>query len=149
MSANCGRIRPIECNSAAPAQAPCVAPEAEICVCSRLRRRAEALRHWRDHRTYLRRGRPPSGGLLLRGVFPGAETLGWFGRSLLMRRGGIPQGGRMTAADTEALIRRYCDAFNRGGIDGMLECVTDDVIHDVNQGERREGKKGSFPLFPP
>ncbi len=45
----------------------------------------------------------------------------------------------MTAADTEALIRRYYDAFNQGQIEGMLACVTDDVIHDVNQGERRIG----------
>ena len=46
----------------------------------------------------------------------------------------------MTAAATEALIRRYYDAFNRGDIDGMLNFVTDDVVHDVNQGERRVGK---------
>ena len=43
-------------------------------------------------------------------------------------------------AATEALIRRYYDAFNRGDIDGMLACVADDVVHDVNQGERREGR---------
>jgi len=46
----------------------------------------------------------------------------------------------VTSTATEALIRRYYDAFNRGDIDGMLACVTDDVIHDVNQGERRVGK---------
>ncbi len=46
-----------------------------------------------------------------------------------------------TAATTKALIRRYYDAFNRGDIDAMLACITDDVIHDVNQGERREGKQ--------
>lgn len=46
----------------------------------------------------------------------------------------------MTTA-TEALIRRYYDAFNRGDLPGMLDCVTDDVIHDVNQGERRIGKE--------
>jgi len=50
-------------------------------------------------------------------------------------------GARMTAADTETLIRRYYDAFNRGDIDGMLDCVTDDIVHDVNQGERRVGKQ--------
>src|SRR5690606_11468856 len=44
------------------------------------------------------------------------------------------------AAATEALIHRYYDSFNRGDIDGMLACVSDDVIHDVNQGERRVGK---------
>lgn len=47
----------------------------------------------------------------------------------------------MTAAQTESLIRRYYEAFNRADIDGMLACVVDDVIHDVNQGERREGKE--------
>jgi steroid delta-isomerase-like uncharacterized protein len=46
----------------------------------------------------------------------------------------------MTAADAETLIRRYYEAFNRGDIHGMLDCVTDDVVHDVNQGERRFGK---------
>ena len=43
------------------------------------------------------------------------------------------------AARTEALIRSYYDAFNHGDIDGMLGVVSDDVIHDVNQGERRVG----------
>lgn len=42
---------------------------------------------------------------------------------------------------TEALIRRYYDAFNRGDHAGMLACLSDDVVHDVNQGERREGKQ--------
>jgi steroid delta-isomerase-like uncharacterized protein len=46
----------------------------------------------------------------------------------------------MSAPQTEALIRSYYDAFNRGDIDGMLALVTDDVVHDVNQGERREGR---------
>jgi steroid delta-isomerase-like uncharacterized protein len=46
----------------------------------------------------------------------------------------------MSPAETETLIGRYLDAFNRGDIDGMLACVTDDVVHDVNQGERRVGK---------
>ena len=46
----------------------------------------------------------------------------------------------MSTTETEALIRRYYDAFNRGDIDGMLALVTDDVVHDVNQGERREGR---------
>jgi len=44
------------------------------------------------------------------------------------------------AAATDSLIRRYYDCFNRGDIDGMLGCVTEDVVHDVNQGERRVGK---------
>ncbi len=40
---------------------------------------------------------------------------------------------------TAALIRRYFDAFNGGDSDAMLACLTTDVIHDVNQGERRHG----------
>ncbi len=46
----------------------------------------------------------------------------------------------MTQSTTETLIRAYYDAFNRGDIGGMLACVADDVVHDVNQGERRIGK---------
>jgi steroid delta-isomerase-like uncharacterized protein len=42
-------------------------------------------------------------------------------------------------SDTEALIRRYYDAFNRADSDGMLALLADDVVHDVNQGERRHG----------
>jgi steroid delta-isomerase-like uncharacterized protein len=40
---------------------------------------------------------------------------------------------------TAALIRRYYDAFNAGDHAGMIACLSDDVIHDPNQGERREG----------
>jgi steroid delta-isomerase-like uncharacterized protein len=46
-----------------------------------------------------------------------------------------------TRSDTAALIRRYYEAFNVGNSDAMIECLTDDVIHDVNQGERRNGKE--------
>ena len=46
-----------------------------------------------------------------------------------------------TRAETAALIRRYYDAFNAGDGDTMLACLTEDVIHDVNQGERRLGKE--------
>ena len=45
-----------------------------------------------------------------------------------------------TRIETAALIRRYFDAFNAGDSDGMISCLTDEVIHDVNQGERRTGK---------
>lgn len=47
----------------------------------------------------------------------------------------------MTQAATEALIRRYYDAFNQGDIGAMLACLTEDVVHDANQGARRVGKK--------
>ena len=45
----------------------------------------------------------------------------------------------MSAATTD-LISRYFEAFNRGDGDAMLALLADDVIHDVNQGERRVGK---------
>lgn len=41
---------------------------------------------------------------------------------------------------TAQMIRDYYAAFNRGDSDAMLAFLTDDVIHDVNQGERRTGK---------
>ncbi len=39
-----------------------------------------------------------------------------------------------------ALVRRYLDAFNVGDAEGMIACLADDVVHDVNQGVRRIGK---------
>lgn len=46
----------------------------------------------------------------------------------------------MSADATRVLLTRYYEAFNRGDSDGMLACLTEDVIHDVNQGGRRVGK---------
>ncbi len=46
----------------------------------------------------------------------------------------------MAAADTVALIERYYAAFNAGDGEGMLACLAEDVVHDVNQGTRRTGK---------
>jgi steroid delta-isomerase-like uncharacterized protein len=47
----------------------------------------------------------------------------------------------MTNRDqTRALIQTYYDAFNAGDIEAMVDLVTEDVIHDVNQGERRIGR---------
>ena len=40
-----------------------------------------------------------------------------------------------------ALIDRYYDAFNRGNGEGMLACLSGDVAHDINQGERQNGKQ--------
>ena len=45
-----------------------------------------------------------------------------------------------TRIETAKLIRTYYEAFNAGDSEGMLAHLTDDVIHDVNQGERRVGK---------
>ena len=52
----------------------------------------------------------------------------------------------MNQAATEALIRAYYDAFNRGDAEGVLACLADDVVHDVNQGVRRKGK-AAFRAF--
>lgn len=46
-----------------------------------------------------------------------------------------------TAYTTRALLQRYYAAFNTGDSNGMLACLADDVVHDVNQGERRAGKE--------
>lgn len=48
--------------------------------------------------------------------------------------------------DTIALLMRYYAAFNAGNWAGMLECLSDDVAHDVNQGDRVTGK-AAFAQF--
>ena len=47
----------------------------------------------------------------------------------------------MNREDTTALIRRYLEAFNAKDSDAMLDCLSDDVIHDINQGGREIGKE--------
>lgn len=39
-----------------------------------------------------------------------------------------------------ALLNRYYAAFNNRDWEGMLDCLSDDVAHDINQGERQVGK---------
>ncbi len=46
----------------------------------------------------------------------------------------------MAASATVELITRYYEAFNAKDWQGMLDCLSDSVVHDVNQGSRREGK---------
>ncbi|NVK34956.1 MAG: nuclear transport factor 2 family protein [Rhodobacteraceae bacterium] len=47
----------------------------------------------------------------------------------------------MTAqSSTLSLLTSYYEAFNQGDTDVMASLVSDDVAHDVNQGERRIGK---------
>ncbi len=38
------------------------------------------------------------------------------------------------------LIQRYYAAFNAGDREAMLDCLADDVVHDLNQGPREYGK---------
>jgi steroid delta-isomerase-like uncharacterized protein len=52
----------------------------------------------------------------------------------------------LSQSATEALIRTYYDAFNRGDTDAVLACLADDIVHDVNQGVRRKGK-AAFRAF--
>ena len=38
------------------------------------------------------------------------------------------------------VVHRYFEAFNAGDIDGMLDCLTDEIAHHVNEGQVRTGK---------
>lgn len=46
----------------------------------------------------------------------------------------------MTAAATKALIAEYYAAFNALDIERFLGLLTDDVVHDINQGGRETGR---------
>lgn len=46
----------------------------------------------------------------------------------------------MTRETTEALIARYYAAFNAADAGGMLDCVTEDIEHRVNEGGIRRGR---------
>jgi len=38
------------------------------------------------------------------------------------------------------VIEAYFDAFNKGDVEGMLDCLSEDVAHHVNEGQVRMGK---------
>ncbi|WP_445371277.1 ketosteroid isomerase-related protein [Methylomonas sp. HW2-6] len=38
------------------------------------------------------------------------------------------------------LIKKYYQAFNDGDMDTFLSLLTEDVVHDINQGGREQGK---------
>ncbi len=42
--------------------------------------------------------------------------------------------------DSLALAKSYYAAFNASNGQAMLDCLSDDVIHDINQGARETGK---------
>lgn len=44
------------------------------------------------------------------------------------------------------LISAYYEAFNRGDREAMLSMLTDDVVHDLNQGAREIGRD-AFRIF--
>lgn len=39
------------------------------------------------------------------------------------------------------IVKRYFDAFNAKNIDAMIDCLSDDVQHHVNEGKTRVGKE--------
>jgi len=41
---------------------------------------------------------------------------------------------------TQTLIQNYYAAFNAGDMDTFLTLLSDDVVHDINQGAREVGK---------
>lgn len=52
----------------------------------------------------------------------------------------------MTQQATLDLIRRYYAAFNAGDMATFESLLADDVVHDINQGERENGK-AAFRAF--
>jgi steroid delta-isomerase-like uncharacterized protein len=52
----------------------------------------------------------------------------------------------MSNEEALSLIQSYYAAFNAGDMDTFLSLLTDDVIHDVNQGGREIGKE-AFRTF--
>ncbi|MEX0339487.1 MAG: ketosteroid isomerase-related protein [Arenibacterium sp.] len=44
------------------------------------------------------------------------------------------------------IVKSYFDAFNAGDVDRMLNCLSDDVAHHVNEGKTRHGK-AAFRAF--
>lgn len=49
----------------------------------------------------------------------------------------------MTATE---LVQAYYAAFNAGDMPAFLDLLADDVVHDINQGER-QGGKATFAAF--
>lgn len=52
----------------------------------------------------------------------------------------------MTPESSRQLIEQYYAAFNRGDMEQFLSLLTDDVIHDINQGQRETGRD-TFAAF--
>jgi ketosteroid isomerase-like protein len=42
---------------------------------------------------------------------------------------------------THDLIKTYYDRFNTKDIEGFLSLLTDDIIHEVSQGESQQSKE--------
>jgi steroid delta-isomerase-like uncharacterized protein len=52
----------------------------------------------------------------------------------------------MTNSDANQLIQDYYDALNARDVDGFLALLTEDVVHDTQQGARESGK-AAFRAF--
>ena len=52
----------------------------------------------------------------------------------------------MNQQNTINLVENYYAAFNGGDMEAFLNLLTDDVIHDINQGKREIGK-AAFTQF--
>jgi steroid delta-isomerase-like uncharacterized protein len=52
----------------------------------------------------------------------------------------------MSNETTRLLIAKYYAAFNAGDMATFLDLLTDDVVHDINQGHREIGKS-AFAAF--
>jgi len=46
----------------------------------------------------------------------------------------------------EMVVRAYYDAFNAGNFSAMVALLTEDVVHDINQGKRELGRE-AFARF--
>lgn len=54
--------------------------------------------------------------------------------------------GKRSADRSTELVLAYYAAFNRGDFDGMCALLTDDVVHEINQGASERGR-GTFRAF--
>jgi steroid delta-isomerase-like uncharacterized protein len=50
------------------------------------------------------------------------------------------------AVETEELIRLYYVTFNQGDRPALLRLLTDEVVHDINQGRSESGRE-AFQIF--
>ena len=52
----------------------------------------------------------------------------------------------MSQHDAIALIEQYYSAFNRRDWPAMLDCLAEDLVHDLNEGRRETGRE-AFRAF--
>jgi len=52
----------------------------------------------------------------------------------------------MSMNETEQLVRAYYDAFNAQDEESFFALLSNDVVHDINQGDREVGK-AAFKVF--